>query len=360
MNRERLWRSPSPRGDSNAASRLLLRLVIGLGLVLLCASCGEKPATVNQPSGPNTFHVGGNFTFTPDGSSFIIEGVSGSPSDNEGDLYTVSSDGTKLSKIADSSDKDFLSVSPDGKLIAYVNIANTAEQGQIYVMNRDGTNSRRLTNFGGTYPSWSPDGSKIVYAHTPDNRFYPPGSFSSGMAQDYDIWQMNADGTSRRALTDGKYDGIDPPHYSPDGKHILFAVESIGSFASRHQLMILDIGPDGSATNLRPVPLPPAAPVGSHNPKYGSIFDGDPSYSADGSKIVFTSLRVSRPSPFDYEIWTANIDGTNLRQITHNQSRNQNPAFSPDGKYIYFTKAIWPCGLWRVGIDGSNLQQLLP
>jgi Tol biopolymer transport system component len=66
--------------------------------------------------------------------------------------------------------------SPDGRQIAF---SSQWRQGilkpQIWVMNSDGTEVRQLTQNGGRHPSWSPDGSKIVYVrhdwtvNTPEN-----------------------------------------------------------------------------------------------------------------------------------------------------------------------------------------------
>jgi Tol biopolymer transport system component len=240
--------------------------------------------------------------------------------------------------------------SPDGRSIVYV--ASDDQTCHICVMDRNGRNSRQLTStdrfdFG---PSYSPDGSKIIFARAARHR---PAHWGGMTWDEWDIWQVNADGSALRQLTFGRYYSVDEPYFSPDGKHILFAAVFGEPFVSEsHQLLTFDVGHDGSAVNLRPVPLPPQP----EKRKY----DGHPSFSPEGSGIIFTSLRLSRASPYDYEIWTAGIDGTNLRQITHNRSRNQNPIFSADGKFIYFTiSGLDLYGLWRMRADGSEARQLI-
>jgi TolB protein len=239
--------------------------------------------------------------------------------------------------------------SPDGRSIVYV--ASDDQACRICVMDRDGRNSRQLTtsdrfDFG---PSYSPDGSKIIFARAARHR---PAHWGGMTWDQWDIWQVNADGSALRQLTFGRYYSADEPYFNPDGKHVVFGADVGEAFRSSHKLLIFDVGRDGSAVNLREVPLPPQP----EKRKY----DGDPSFSPDGSRIIFTSLRVSRASPYDYEIWTAGIDGTNLRQITHNSSRNQNPVFSPDGKFIYSTiSGLDLYGLWRTRADGSDARRLI-
>ena len=86
----------------------------------------------------------------------------------------------------------------------------------IYVMNDDGSNVRRLTdtplNVGS--PRWSPDGSQIAFMM--DLHTTQPNKW-----QQYDVFVMNADGTQQRNLTQHpKQDGF--PCWSPDGKYLVF------------------------------------------------------------------------------------------------------------------------------------------
>jgi TolB protein len=96
-------------------------------------------------------------------------------------------------------------------------------------------------------------------------------------------------------------------------------------------------------------------------------FDGDnyePRWSADGTKIVFVSNRVT-PADTDesWEIWVMNADGSYQTQITFIASpySNMHPALSPDGSKIVFESSRPPStttDIWVMNADGSNPHQL--
>jgi len=103
-------------------------------------------------------------------------------------------------------------------------------------------------------------------------------------------------------------------------------------------------------------------------------YDAEATVSPDGKKIVFTSTRSG-----DLELWTMNIDGSNLKQITHDLGYDGGAFFSPDSKNLVFRasrpntekeiseyKSLLSEGLvaptnmeiYTCNVDGSNLQQI--
>jgi hypothetical protein len=157
---------------------------------------------------------------------------------------------------------------------------------------------------------WSPDDTKILYG---------PSYYTT--EPEPDVWTMNPDGTDMTpilTLSSASIPGISGVRYSPDGKRLLFA----GAAHDENQgqaydtLYLVDI--DGG------------------NPT--KVIDNDmswqPSWSPDGKKIVFVKVA---PSNDGTDIWTVNVDGTDLKQLTNLPGWELHPIWSPDGNRIAFT-----------------------
>jgi TolB protein len=128
--------------------------------------------------------------------------------------------------------------SPDGRQIAFVNNVSTGLPGpgaarskddsEIYVMNADGSGTRRLTHNVGYdgEPAWSPDGRKIAFQSR--RRVGSSGGMGIG-----EIYVMNADGSGKRNLTrNPAQDGS--PSWSPDGRRIAFVSDRDGRRLEAH------------------------------------------------------------------------------------------------------------------------------
>lgn len=85
---------------------------------------------------------------------------------------------------------------------------------ELFVMDRDGRNTRQVTRLGGANfaPSWHPDGKRLIFASNIDD---PKG-------RNFDLYLINIDGTGLERVTfNGTFDGF--PMFSPDGKKLVFA-----------------------------------------------------------------------------------------------------------------------------------------
>jgi Tol biopolymer transport system component len=107
-------------------------------------------------------------------------------------------------------------------------------------------------------------------------------------------------------------------------------------------------------------------------------YDGGAFFSRDGSQLVWRANHPAEPSalqryrdllarnlttPMKMEIFLANADGTNRRQLTHTGTANFAPAFHPDNKRIIFSSNMNSPGgrtfhLFIMNTDGSNLRQV--
>jgi Tol biopolymer transport system component len=90
-----------------------------------------------------------------------------------------------------------------------------------------------------------------------------------------------------------------------------------------------------------------------------------PNWRADGRKIAFMSNRVTAMNPEgDYEIFIMKADGSHLRQITFNALNDEDPAWSPDGRRIVFTRDFDPIegqldrDLFTMNADGTDQRNL--
>jgi len=143
-------------------------------------------------------------------------------------LYVTNRDGTRQKKLADEYPVANASWSPDGSTIAltcnyerYVN-GFPRRDCEIFVMSPDGTNQVNLTNNGADDldPCWSPDGTKIAFCSNRDS--VGPGSDEARHLGEAEIYVMNADGSNPKRLTDDPFPDSSPA-WSPDGTRIAFA-----------------------------------------------------------------------------------------------------------------------------------------
>jgi Tol biopolymer transport system component len=88
-------------------------------------------------------------------------------------------------------------------------------------------------------------------------------------------------------------------------------------------------------------------------------YDAEGSYSPDGKKIVFTS---NRSGPKNFELYIMDSDGKNVKKLTNApKCYNGGPFFSPDGKRVIFRsdrKKEHHLQLYVIGVDGKNERAL--
>jgi TolB protein len=186
---------------------------------------------------------------------------------------------------------------------------------------------RRLTNVINSYPSPSPDGKRVVFQSNRTGRF--------------GIYVMDADGKNISAITRDP-DEFVGPSWSPDGKWIAL-VSTEGGPTRNSDIYILR--PDGSG--LRRLTTDPADDSHAH-------------WSADGKRIFFNSSRTTPPTAKGEEdeeddIFSMNVDGTDLRQHTRCRAVCTFPSPSPDGKRIAYRKVTATPGFrWDLSNSGRN------
>ncbi|HEY0764223.1 MAG TPA: Calx-beta domain-containing protein [Pyrinomonadaceae bacterium] len=190
---------------------------------------------------------------------------------------------------------------------------NSAFASHIAVINEDGTGQTILTDGNDDRdPSWSPDGSQIVFS----------GSRVGGV----NIIRMNANGTGQVLLTNTVSPVLNmQPAWSPDGTKIAFTSSRAG--ARRSEIWVMN------ADGTNPVRLTVNVQLGEDlsGPFYG--LDLGPTWSPDGTKIAFSSRRNGSANP---EIYVMNADGSNQTRLTNNSFEDDDPKWTRSGDRITF------------------------
>ena len=209
---------------------------------------------------------------------------------------------------------------------------------EIYVMDADGNNQRRLTNNHGDdwSPSWSPDGKRIAFSSERDGHVHAKHGWPTS-----EIYVMDADGRNQRNLTNNPANDRQPS-WSPDGKRIAFMSNRDG--ADLHfDIYVMDA--DGRNEQKL-----------TENPNT----DRQPSWSPDGKQIAFSSVR--REEHFSHEIYVMDADGGNTQRLTENLKTDLFPTWSPDGTQIAFASDrkgdFTNFEIYVMDADGSNRRNL--
>jgi TolB protein len=178
--------------------------------------------------------------------------------------------------------------SPDGRQIAFM--SGRDGNPEIYVMNADGSNLRRLTNHPAEdgSPTWSPSGSQIA--------------FTSGRTGKPQIYIMNAaDGSGLQRVTVDESEA-DRPTWSPAPfNEIAFAART----GPGYDIKVLDVG----SRRVNQI-------------THGEGSNESPAFAPGGRHLAFSSTRGGRT-----QIYTIGRDGRGVRQITRD-GNNQMPAWS--------------------------------
>jgi len=240
---------------------------------------------------------------------------------------------------------------------------------QIYMLdlNSKDASARNLISTGKgrtTCSYFMPGNQEILYASTheaADTCPPPPAPRKDGkylwpIYNTFDIYVADLQGNTKRKLT--SHSGYDAEAtVSPKGDMIVFTSDRSGDL----ELYTMHI--DGS--NVKQI-----------TDELG--YDGGAFFSPDGSKLVFRASRPQTPeeiaeykqllreglvAPTNMELYTCNVDGSDLKQITKLGKANWAPFFHPSGKKILFSSNHassrgYNFQLYMVNVDGSGLEQI--
>lgn len=249
------------------------------------------------------------------------------------DICVMNADGTGLTNLTNSREFEGPPAwSPDGKRIAFVSYSD----GQIYLMNGDGSNRTKLPQPVGLQPeayavsqlvsrdlAWSPDGETVAF-HA-----------------DCNIYIMPADGSStpRKLTTVRDWQCARSPAWSPDGKQIAFSGHRGAEYDfDPDHIYVMDVSREGETNQWRQLTTGPAS-------------DLSPSWSPDGTEIAFVSGSAG--------IYKVDVSSLKKTRLTGGPGYGY-PTWSPDGKKIAFKRDAEIAfeteddALYVMNADGSN------
>lgn len=314
--------------------------------------------------------VPGNLDWSPDASQFAYQ-VKGPNEKFQLFLYTLKTGRSlPLSNGESNADPSF---SYDGSQIAFTSWRDG--NAEIYVMQSDGSNVRRLTNHPAfdQYPVFSPDGTQIAFQSNREDEHF-----------EVYLQNLNDDSPPKRVTHSSTFTGLNPKCWSSDGTQMLLYIErdgngeifltSINPFPSK--LLLSDdaadlnfprLSADGKTilyearladrslelrlTNLE---SKQTRTIFKTEGGYPTSFHLAPAWSPDSSLIAF-SLRSKGNS----EIFTIKPDGNGLMNLTNNPLLDESPVFSADGKEIVFARDSYGrAELYRMDLNGANQRRV--
>ena len=278
-----------------------MRWVLIFSLILSILMCETmRPLFADAPTTPKIL-----FTSNRNGST---------------EVYMMNPDGSEQVKITQHPADDLGAVwSPTGEQILFVSDRQGTRVRDLYVMDPDGSNVRRVfkekITAWRTSPTWSPDGKQFAYLST-DRIRIQSGLYLGTFGEEY-----------AELLPYGK-----SPAWSPDGSEI--ACSEPHPFGSR--LTFINV-----RTRDREQPVPDKA----------LRWQRHPSWSAGGNTLAISGNKHPLPVVLDrelhnawadkYGIYIVNRDGTGLRQLVEEAGADARfPVLSPDGSAVVYTQKI--------------------
>ena len=315
-------------------------------------------------------------TFSHDGNYIYF--VINSKKDPLSALYEMPVLGGTPKKIL-SDLRSTVTLSPDGKKIAFVRSYLDQGEEALMIADIDGSNEKKLTSrFGAEFfdgreagPSWSPDGKTIACS---------AGSAEGGF--EMGVMGIDAATGEQKWIGDKNWRYVSRVEWLKDGDGLV--IVAIGQSDNKNQLWFVSF-PDGKVTRItndlndydaRSLSLTSkdfqvAAAQSEINSNLWianlsektmrRITSGSNNFDGVNGIAISSTKRIiySSNSSGNDDIWSIDFDGNNRKQITSHPRDDDDPSIPDDFGFIIFSSLREKTShIWRMNPDGSNVQQL--
>ena len=269
-------------------------------------------------------------------------------------------------------------ISPDGNRVVYVrtemDIMKDGKSSSLWLINSDGTDHQKLTSntFNESNPSWSPDGKKISFiSNSNDGNGSEIYIYWIDSKQYSSISQLSGSPKSTKWSPDGRYIGfsmfvpestlqlVSPPRKPKNAK---WAEKPRITDRLKHESDGLGYMKEGF-DQLFYISSEGGTPVQITSEKYNHrSFD----WTHNSNGLVFSS-NYNEEWEYDFrnsELYSIDIDGKNINQLTNRNGPDYGPIVSPNGKLIAFLgyddkiQTYQTTNLYIMDIDGGNKKEI--
>lgn len=322
-------RTQARRADSDARARSRpkskrpRRAGAGEGSIAPVPLTSPRGADSTDPRVPNAVPSG-----TSARRDILFAAPARGQSTNNGEIFRMDPDGTNRRRLTrngagvDDLDPEW---SPDGERILF--LSDRAGSYDVYVMDADGSDPQRLTKTPGrceANPTWAPGGRSIVF-----------DTYCLLTSEQSDLYSVSVDGGPVTNLTRNAGDDFGA-RWSPDGTRIAFTSDR-GGFGEEIYLM----RPDGS--RVERVTFEPGN-------------DRDVAWAPGGAAIALSSNRDGD----SYDVYVMDLASSRVRRLTAGAPAETSPTWSPDGRRLAFlTNATGVYQIWTMSRLGRNQTRIL-
>ncbi len=335
------------------------------------------------------FHLVKDLRISPDGQwvVYVVERVDRKTEKKYTNLWLAPTQGGRPKPFTTGDQRDFMPRwSPDGRTIAFLSNRDDEKQPQIYLIDLDGGEARKLTDFRGEVGEmvWSPDGTRLLLQFRkkdpeivemekdPKKRerglverhiarmFYKLDGYGFLPRDRWHLYLVDVRTGKMTQLTDGPYDETSPT-FSPDGKWIVFASNRSEDPDRKPDAVDLWRIP-AAGGEMERIPTP-------YGPKHS------PAVSPDGRFIAYYGRIGEGEWWRNQSLWVVPWEGGEARNLTQDHDLHAavdiindvigawatpRPLWSPDGGWLYFPVALHgKVQLRRIRPDGSEMETLI-